>query len=135
MLMPVGELFASIGRASRRHSCSEYPDQLIGLTTMRPWTLPSLTLMGRLLSMMTLTKKAISPLVERGILRVRPSSPAVIRGGSAVLMVAIILHRNGFRTVSHYTRVLVSSIGSNMYLRSTVKVYFVVALTRKYRKC
>lgn len=47
------------------------------------------------------------PVGNRGSPGMGPSSPAVIRGGLAVLMVAIILDQHGCRAVSHYTRVLV----------------------------
>lgn len=46
-------------------------------------------------------KNAISHSVVSDILRVGSSSPAVIRGGLAVLMVAIILDQHRCRAVSH----------------------------------
>uniref|UniRef100_A0A8W8L8A4 Uncharacterized protein n=1 Tax=Magallana gigas TaxID=29159 RepID=A0A8W8L8A4_MAGGI len=51
--------------------------------------------------------KNASHSVVSDILRVGSSPQAVIRGGLAVLMVAIILDQHRCRAVSHYTRVLV----------------------------
>lgn len=113
-LRPKGNLLLQSGARPADIVTQSTSTLLVGLVTRIPCTLTLLTPLGRPLCTKTVTvmNKVISMLVVRGTctFRVGPSSPAVIRGGLAVLMVSIILEQHGCRAVSHYTQMLVSDL-------------------------
>lgn len=106
---PEGKPYTPIGRASRRHSCLEYPDPTDRFSDEEAVHLDTINPSGKALIYDDpgSDEESYLPLVVRGTPRVGPSYPSVLRGELAMLITAIMLDKHGCRSVGHYTPVLV----------------------------